>query len=259
MARKSVTKRTSNPPLAILTPSEQRQLNEDWKIINPGTKLDKDVQVTLDYYKEWGGKGSSVSTNEKRGGWTRSGFAVDYPSDKKEVGKLPIRKINSSVPKSTIQKSKQTVPVEIKYKKEPKVKAMSKGGKPLQRLATNAKATAKNIVGPAKFKREEKLASAYEKNKAGLNQMSYKEKVADLKERKKYLRSSEMKKTEGMDRKTLNTAKKGLRQAEKYVKKESKGKIKYFTQAALGKTMEVTDKQSKTKPKKIQAGKVRFS
>lgn len=128
MARKSVTKRTSNPPLATPTPAEQRQLNEDWKTINPGTKLDKDVQVTLDYYKDWGGKGSSVSTNERRGGWSRSGFAVDYPSEKKEVGKLPIRKINSSIPKSTIQKSKQIVPVEVKYKKETKVKAQSKGG-----------------------------------------------------------------------------------------------------------------------------------
>lgn len=129
----------------------------------------------------------------------------------------------------------------------------------MQRLSTNVKATAKNIVGPAKFKREEKLAGAYEKNKAGLNGMSSKEKAADLKERRKYLKSSEMRKTEGMDRKTLNTAKKSLRQAEKYVKKESKGKMKYFTQEALGKTKEVTDKEAKSKNKKIQAGKVRFS
>jgi len=265
MARKSVTKRTSNPPLASVSSSEQKTLNEDFFKVH-GVKPTSDVQVTKEFYDDWGGKGSSTSTNERRGGWSRSGFGVNYPSENKEVGKLPIKKITSSVPKSTIQKAKYSAPVEVKYKKETKVKAMSKGGKPLQRLTTNVKATAKNVVGPAKFKREEKLAGAYERQKTGLEGTS-KEKLAQLKSDRKYLRSSEMRKTgqgntikSKMERaKTLSGARKDIRQAEKYVKKEAKGKIKYFTQDALNKKEQLTSDQMKKRKSTNQAGKTRYS
>jgi hypothetical protein len=259
MARKTVTKKSSQPPAAILTPEQQKQINLDWEQSTgtPAGRRKEDINVTQEYFNEWGGKGSSLKTNESRGGWTKSGLGA---GESKAIGKLPIRKISASASKSDmIQKPKKTVPVEVKYKKEIKVKRQTAGGKMGSRIVSNAKATAKNIVGPAKFKREEKLAGAYERNKAGLSQMSSKEKVADLKGQRKYLRSSEMKKTAGMTPQKLKEAKKGLRQAEKYVKKEASGKVKYFTQAALGKTMEVTDSKSKTKSKKIQAGKVRYS
>lgn len=266
MARKSVTKRTTNPPLATVSSSEQKTLNEDFFTVH-GVKPTSDVQVTKEFYDEWGGKGSSVPTNEKRGGWSKSGFGVDYPSENKEVGKLPIRKITSSAPRTTIQKAKYNAPIEVKYKKETKVKALSKGGKPLQRLATNVKATAKNIVGPAKFKREEKLAGAYERQKVNLTGETSKEKIAQLKGDRKYLRSKEMRKTgqgttlkSKMERaKTLSGARKDLRQAEKYVKKEAKGKIKYFTQDAMNKKEQLTLDEMKKRKSTNQAGKTRYS
>lgn len=268
MATRKVVSKRSTPPVKNenkknLTPAEQQQINSDWEEKH-GVKPVSDVDVTEDFYKNWGGKGSSLPTLDKieklGGNWHTAGFGnVKSYKESKEVGKLPIRKLTSSAPKSdVIQKRKTTVPVEVKYKKETKVKAQSKGGKPGQRLVTNVKATAKNIVGPAKFKREEKLAGAYERNKAGLTGTS-KEKIADLKGQRKYLRSAEMKNTNGMTPQKLRGERKSLRQAEKYVKKEAKGKIKYFTKEALGKTMEVTDSKSKTKSKKIQAGKIRFS
>lgn len=266
-ARKAVSKR-STPPVKNenkkeLTPTEQQQINSDWEKKH-GVKPVSDVDITEDFYNYWGGKGSSLPTLdkiEKQGGnWHTAGFGnVKSYNESKKVGTLPLRKLNTSAPKSDgIQKRKTTVPVEVKYKKETKVKSVTKGGKPGQRLVTNVKATAKNIVGPAKFKREEKLSGAYERQKAGLTGTS-KEKIAELKGQRKYLRSAEMKNTKGMTPQELRGERKSIRQAEKYIKKEAKGKIKYFTKAALGKTMEVTDSKLKTKSKKIQAGKVRYS
>jgi hypothetical protein len=266
--RKVTSKTTTQPAAAKLTPQEQRQINLDWEKSTgtPAGRRTEDINVTQDYYNAWGGKGSSLSTNESRGGWTKSGLGAGVS---KEVGTLPIKKLQTNTGgQDKIKKSTYSVPVEIKRPSSVggrlKITGKKAGASFNKRATKNVGTTVlagkvRGAVQNAKFNREEKLAGAYERRKAGLSQMSSKEKAADLKGQRKYLRSSEMKNTVGMDRKTLSGAKKDLRQAEKYVKKEAKGKVKYFTQEALNKKQELTAAEMKKRKATNQAGKTRYS
>ena len=266
--RKVTSKKTTQPPAAELTPEQQKQINEDWEKSTgtPSGRRTEDINVTQDYYNAWGGKGSSLSTNEARGGWTKSGLGAGVS---KKVGTLPIKKLQTNtVGQDKIKKSTYTVPVEIKRPSKTsgtlKITGKKAGASFNKRATKNVGTTVlrgkiAGAVQNAKFNREEKLAGAYERRKAGLSEMSSKEKAADLKGQRKYLRSSEMKKTEGMDRKTLSGARKDLRKAEKYVKKEAKGKVKYFTQEALNKTQQLTAAEMKKRKATNQAGKTRYS
>jgi hypothetical protein len=178
--------------------------------------------------------------------------------------RLPIRKaktIETTYKNEIVRSPKPTlkVPVEVKYKKEPKVKAMSKGGKPLQRLAKNVKATANNIVGPSKFKREEKLAGAFERTGKAVSTKgnSAKQNVKDIKEFKKFVKSEEGQKRYGKE--AAKSLKKDLNQSKRYIKREEKGKNKYFNQEALNKTQDMSLAEIKRSKGKTQAGKRRFS
>jgi len=277
MARKTVTKKSTQPPAAILSKSEQDLINKDWERENPGVdRKGQNINVTQDYYNDWGGKGSSLGTNAARGGKWRSGLGAGVlpsqgtsSSESKEVGTLPLRKLKTNTAgQDKIKKSTYSVPVEIKRPSSVsgrlKITGKKAGASFNKRATKNVGTTVlrgkiAGAVQNAKFNREEKLAGAYERRKAGLSPMSSKEKVSDLKSQRKYLRSSEMKKTEGMDRKTLSGARKELRQAEKYVKKEAKGKVKYFTQEALNKKQELTAAEMKKRKATNQAGKTRYS
>jgi len=274
--RKVTSKTTTQPAAAKLTPQEQRQINLDWEKSTgtPAGRRTEDINVTQDYYDAWGGKGSSLSTNESRGGWTKSGLGAGVS---KEVGTLPIKKLQTNTGgQDKIKKSTYSVPVEIKRPSSVggrlKITGKKAGASFNKRATKNVGTTVlagkvRGAVQNAKFNREEKLAGAYERRKAGLSQMSSKEKAADLKGQRKYLKSKEMRKN-SLDKtvkgrliqaKTLSTARKDLRQAEKYVKKEAKGKVKYFTQEALNKKQELTAAEMKKRKSTNQAGKTRYS
>ena len=189
---------------------------------------------------------------------------------------MPIKKattIGTSKKADGIQKTKYSVPVAIErpgaggLKKVTGKKAGSSFGKRVTKNVglTNIKGKVKGAVANAKFNREEKLAGAYERNKAGLSGTS-KEKVAELKANRKYLRSKEMMATGAgttdksrADRaKTLGKERKSIRQAERYIKKEVKGKMKYFTQEAMNKKQELTADEMKKMKKTNQAGEIRY-
>lgn len=285
MARKTVTKKSTQPPAAVLSKSEQDLINKDWEKENPGVdRKGQNINVTQDYYNDWGGKGSSLGTNASRGGKWRSGLGAGVlpskgtsSSESKEVGTLPLKKLKTNTAgQDKIKKSTYSVPVEIKRPSKTsgtlKITGKKAGASFDKRATKNVGTTVlrgkiAGAVQNAKFNREEKLAGAYERQKVGLMGETSKEKLAQLKSDRKYLRSKEMRKTgqgttvkSKIERaKTLSGARKDIRQAEKYVKKEAKGKVKYFTQEALNKKQELTADEMKKRKATNQAGKTRYS
>ena len=222
------------------------------------------------------GKKSTKTTTEKKP-TTKKPTTAPTPSKSEPVGNLAIKKATTIATKSDdrIQAPKYKVAVAIErpgkgggLKKVTGKKAGSSFGKRVTKNVglTGLKGRVKGAVANAKFNREEKLAGAYERNKAGLSGTS-KEKVAELKANRKYLRSKEMLRTgAGTTDKSraeraqaLAKERKSIRQAERYVKKEVKGKVKYFTQDAMNKTQDLTSAQIKKMKGTKQAGKVRYS
>jgi len=222
------------------------------------------------------GKKSTTPATEKKP-TTKKPTTAPTPSKSEPVGNLAIKKATTIATKSDdrIKAPKYKVPVAIErpgkgggLKKVTGKKAGSSFGKRVTKNVglTDLKGRVKGAVANAKFNREEKLAGAYERNKAGLSGTS-KEKVAELKANRKYLRSKEMLRTgAGTTDKSraeraqaLAKERKSIRQAERYVKKEVKGKVKYFTQEAMNKTQELTAAEMNKRKKTNQAGKVRYS
>lgn len=184
--------------------------------------------------------------------------------EKVEVGKLPTRKLASSTPKPTLmtpQKRTEMVNKAIEgpggktrqFKNTPRV------GGPIQKnKITKTKLNIKGQIEGAKFRREEKLAGAYERTKALADENQgprivagafSKEKKAGYKTMRSDLRAA--RKETGVK---VGSAIRDTRKAQRFEKKEQVGKTKYFTKAKMN---EKVEKKPGMKPIN-QAGKTRY-
>ena len=177
--------------------------------------------------------------------------------EKVEVGKLPTRKLVSSTPKPTLmqpQKRTEMVNKAIKgpgiegrsFKKKASVTNRLKGGS----INTGAEGR--------KYRREEKLAGAYERTKALADENQgprvvagafSKEKKAGYKTMRSDLRAA--RKETGVK---VGSAIRDTRKAQRFEKKEQVGKTKYFTKVKMNEKVEKKPGMTAIN----QAGKTRY-
>lgn len=178
--------------------------------------------------------------------------------EKVEVGKLPTRKLTQSTPKLTLmqpQKRTEMVPKAIEAPGG-KSKSFKKQGSVTNRLKSQG-----GLAGGAegrKYRKEEKLAGAYERTKALADENQgprvvagafSKEKKAGYKTMRSDLRAA--RKETGVK---VGSAIRDTRKAQKFEKKEQVGKTKYFTKSKLAETVKKTPSMKPV----TQAGKTRY-
>jgi len=202
-----------------LTAREQSAVNRDYEK-NTGKKLPKGQNAALseEAYKEWKTKGrlNHVYFNPPEPAPPRT-----------DVNKLATKKIQSTMPKADIIKPKSSStpsnPAPNKFVPEPKTKKLSSGGRSV--MGQNVGTAVKNVIGKAKYGRQQKLAEAGKKALVGEGNAgpssaakvsALKEKISSLKEIKKTNLRSEAKAG-------IKEARKGIR----YEKKVMKGKDVY--------------------------------
>ena len=203
---------------------------------------------------------------------TKKTTTAPNKSEDVKVGTLPIRKattIETTRKEELVKRPKSTITVPVEVKRPSKVSGRlkitgKKAGASFNKRATKNVGTTvlagrvRGAVQNAKFNREEKLAGGYERVGKAVEQRgaSMKENVKDIKEYKKYVKSAEGKKTLGKEAKSI---KKDLNLSKRYLKREDKGKNKYFNKEALNKTQEMTLSELKKSKGKTQAGRTRYS
>lgn len=114
-----------------------------------------------------------------------------------EVSKLkyqPIKQLKSNGPRVEIIKVKVAPKPEPKPKfvAQPKVKRASSGGKPV--AVQNAVTTVKNVVGKAKFEKEQRQKAAYERQSKGQGSTDKAEILRGMKEDKKVTKGRDARK-----------------------------------------------------------------
>ncbi len=190
--------------------------------------------------------------------------ATPKTPEKMEVGKLPTRKLTISSPQATLAKAPKKKEMVAKAIEGPKGQGRQFKSAPKAGKFTSGNRILKSAGTPGggaegrKFRKEEKLAGAYERTKflADDNQgpnvwagAFSKEKKAGYQAMRKDLRAA--RKETGVK---VGSAIKDTRKAQKFEKKEQAGKTKYFTKSKMAETIE----KKPTSKGKMQAGKMRY-
>jgi hypothetical protein len=205
---------------ATLTPSEQKAVNSNWEQ-SMKRKLPKGENAKLESeaYNSW----------KKTGNLTGAYYNPEpkpEPVKRVEVNKLATKKIQSTMPKADIIKSKSSsaisAPAPKKFVPEPKTKRISSGGRSV--MGQNVGTTVKNVIGKAKYARQEKMAEAGKKALRGEGAVgpSSTAKLEALREKKSALKEAR-KETGVKVGKEMRDVKKGIR----YEKKVMRGKDVY--------------------------------
>lgn len=205
---------------ATLTPSEQKSVNANWEK-NMKQKLPKGENAKLESeaYNSW----------KKTGNLTGTYYNPEpkpEPVKRVEVNKLATKKIQSTMPKAEIVKPKSpsttSAPMPKKFVPEPKTKKLSSGGRSV--VGQNVATTGKNIIGKAKYARQEKMAEAGKKALKGEGAVgpSSTAKLEALREKKSALKEAR-KETGVKVGKEMRDVRKGIR----YEKKVMRGKDVY--------------------------------
>lgn len=206
---------------ATLSPSEQRVVDKHWES-EQKTKLPKGEHAKLESeaYNSW----------KKTGNLSGAYYNPEpkpEPVKRVEVGKLPTRGVPTPTKPSmeiirhkdaTIDSSKE----KGKFTPTAKTKRLSSGGKSV--AGQNVATTAKNIIGKAKYARQQKMAEAGKKALRGEGAVgpSSTAKLEALREKKSALK--EARKATGVKvGKEMREVKKGIR----YEKKVLRGKDVY--------------------------------
>jgi hypothetical protein len=205
---------------ATLTPSEQKAVNSNWEQ-SMKRKLPKGENAKLESeaYNSW----------KKTGNLTGTYYNPEpkpEPVKRVEVNKLATKRIQSTMPKAEIVKSKSSsatsAPMPKKFVPEPKTKRLSSGGRSV--MGQNVGTAAKNVIGKAKYARQEKMAEAGKKALRGEGAVgpSSTAKLEALREKKSALKEAR-KETGVKVGKEMRDVKKGIR----YEKKVMRGKDVY--------------------------------
>jgi hypothetical protein len=205
---------------ATLTPSEQKAVNSNWEQ-SMKRKLPKGENAKLESeaYNSW----------KKTGNLTGTYYNPEpkpEPVKRVEVNKLATKKIQSTMPKADIVKSKSSsatsAPMPKKFVPEPKTKKLSSGGRSV--MGQNVGTAVKNVIGKAKYARQEKMAEAGKKALRGEGAVgpSSTAKLEALREKKSALKEAR-KETGVKVGKEIRDVKKGIR----YEKKVMRGKDVY--------------------------------
>jgi hypothetical protein len=205
---------------ATLTPSEQKSVNANWEK-NMKQKLPKGENAKLESeaYNSW----------KKTGNLTGAYYNPEpkpEPVKRVEVNKLATKKVQSTMPKAEIVKPKSpsttSAPMPKKFVPEPKTKKLSSGGRSV--VGQNVATTGKNIIGKAKYARQEKMAEAGKKALKGEGAVgpSSTAKLEALREKKSALKEAR-KETGVKVGKEMRDVRKGIR----YEKKVMRGKDVY--------------------------------
>jgi hypothetical protein len=205
---------------ATLTPSEQKAVNSNWEQ-SMKRKLPKGENAKLESeaYNSW----------KKTGNLTGAYYNPEpkpEPVKRVEVNKLATKRIQSTMPKAEIIKSKSSsatsAPMPKKFVPEPKTKRLSSGGRSV--MGQNVGTSVKNVIGKAKYARQEKMAEAGKKALRGEGAVgpSSTAKLEALREKKSALKEAR-KETGVKVGKEMRDVKKGIR----YEKKVMRGKDVY--------------------------------
>jgi len=205
---------------ATLTPSEQKAVNSNWEQ-SMKRKLPKGENAKLESeaYNSW----------KKTGNLTGTYYNPEpkpEPVKRVEVNKLATKRIQSTMPKAEIVKSKSSsatsAPMPKKFVPEPKTKKLSSGGRSV--MGQNVGTAVKNVIGKAKYARQEKMAEAGKKALRGEGAVgpSSTAKLEALREKKSALKEAR-KETGVKVGKEIRDVKKGIR----YEKKVMRGKDVY--------------------------------
>lgn len=205
-----------------LTTSEQSAINREYnKSVDVKLRLPKGENAALseEAYKEWKKTGSLKHTYYDP-------KPKPEPVKRVEVNKLATKKIQSTMPKAEIVKPKSpsttSAPMPKKFVPEPKTKKLSSGGRSV--VGQNVATTGKNIIGKAKYARQEKMAEAGKKALKGEGAVgpSSTAKLEALREKKSALKEAR-KETGVKVGKEMRDVRKGIR----YEKKVMRGKDVY--------------------------------
>jgi len=205
-----------------LTPSEQSSINREYnKGVIAKLRLPKGENAALseEAYKEWKKTGSLNHTYYDP-------KPKPEPVKRVEVNKLATKKIQSTMPKADIIKPKSSSPTSTpmpkKFVPEPKTKKLSSGGRSV--MGQNVGTAVKNVIGKAKYARQEKMAEAGKKALRGEGAVgpSSTAKLEALREKKSALKEAR-KETGVKVGKEMRDVKKGIR----YEKKVMRGKDVY--------------------------------
>lgn len=205
---------------ATLTPSEQKAVNANWEQ-SMKRKLPKgeNAKLELESYNSWKKTGNLT-------GAYHNPEPKPEPVKRVEVNKLATKKIQPTMPKADIIKAKSvsapSVPTPKKFVPESKTKKLSSGGKSV--AVKNIITSGKNIIGKAKYVRQEKMAEAGRKALKGEGSVgpSSTAKLEALREKKSALKEAR-KETGVKVGKEMRDVKKGIR----YEKKVMRGKDVY--------------------------------
>lgn len=199
-----------------LSKREQDKINREYEK-NTGKKLPKDGKASMSEaaYSEWKSTGKlnhlySINSDSQK------------PKKEDITAKLPTKKLESKPIDKSIQKSstpKKEAIEKPKFEPESKSKKLTKGSGRTGNVGT----AVKNVVGKQVFKKEEKMAGAYNRatsaygtgSQAGMNKADRKDNLnSQIKELKSVRK--DVKKSTGYDvKKDIKDTKKALKWSEK--------------------------------------------
>jgi len=197
----------------VMTPEEEARFRKEYNI-----PKDKDITISqgdLDNYRKGvPDRKMAYSLDDKK--------VPEKPKREEITAKLPTKKLVSKPIDKSIQKSstpKKEAVEKPKFEPASKTKKLTKGGGRTGNIGT----AIKNIVGKQVFKKEEKMAGAYNRatsasgtgSQAGMNKMN---RAKELQDQVKDLKSvrKDVKKSTGYDvKKDIKDTKKALKWSEK--------------------------------------------
>jgi hypothetical protein len=200
---------------ATLTPSEQKIVNADWeKAFKKKLPKGENARLESEAYNSWKKTGNLA-------GAYYNPEPKPEPVKRVEVNKLATKKIQSTLPKAEIIKSKSSsatsAPMPKKFVPEPKTKRLSSGGRSV--MGQNVGTAVKNVIGKAKYARQEKMAEAGKKALRGEGAVgpSSTAKLEALREKKSALKEAR-KETGVKVGKEIRDVKKGIRYEKKVMR-----------------------------------------
>jgi len=197
----------------VMTPEEEARFRKEYNI-----PKDKDITISqgdLDNYRKGvPDRKMAYSLDDKK--------VPEKPKREEITAKLPTKKLVSKPIDKSIQKSstpKKEAVEKPKFEPASKTKKLTKGGGRTGNIGT----AIKNVVGKQVFKKEEKMAGAYNRatsasgtgSQAGMNKMN---RAKELQDQVKDLKSvrKDVKKSTGYDvKKDIKDTKKALKWSEK--------------------------------------------
>jgi uncharacterized protein YcfJ len=206
-------------------------VNNNWKPLNEQGGITKIGNMTAEDATEAFDKpGYKLDLSKSKKGWTGTRWQYqpyyvksdEKPKREEITAKLPTKKLVSKPIDKSIQKSstpKKEAVEKPKFEPSPKTKKLTKGSGRTGNIGT----AVKNVVGKRVFKKEEKMAGAYNRatsasgtgSQAGMNKMN---RAKELQDQVKELKSvrKDVKKSTGYDvKKDIKDTKKALKWSEK--------------------------------------------